>query len=165
MTTGTKPIARAPVPPTIHFEIGTAVPSVTDYCALRSRYPSAMKALLHCRDIERGSGKIEIEQLWKGQWREHRDALEIGAAGGADVGPAEGAFSRAVKIGELLVARLSAAGAAQARKRPCSQTPSAAKHPLLLRTANRRSTTPQLGEQWRSTATRARRAGPAGLDQ
>ena len=65
MTTGTKPIAWAPVPPTIHFEMGTTVPSVTDYCALRSRYSSAMKPLLHCRDIERGSGKIEIEQLWK----------------------------------------------------------------------------------------------------
>ena len=71
-----------------------------------------MKALLHCRDIERGSGKVEIEQLWKAEWREHGNALEIGAAGGADVGAAECAFARAVEIGELLVARLPAPDAA-----------------------------------------------------
>ena len=79
-----------------------------------------MKPLLHCRDIECGSGKIDIEQLWKAEWREHRDALEIGAAGRADIGAAEGAFARAVKIGELLVARLPAPDAAQPRKRPRS---------------------------------------------
>lgn len=82
-----------------------------------------MKPLLHCRDIECGSGKIEIEQLREGEWCEHRDALEVGAAGRADVGAAEGAFARAMKIGELLVARLPAADAAQPRKRPGSFGP------------------------------------------
>src|SRR4051812_34700973 len=108
-----------------------------------------MEPLLHCRDIERDSGKIEVEQLRQRQRCEYGDALEVGTASGANVGPAKEALPRTVQIGELLVARLTAAGAAQSSKRPRRQTSCAAEHALLLCPSGRRASTAQLGQHGR----------------
>lgn len=83
--------------------------------------------------IERRGSEIRLQQFDECEWSEHRNALEVGAAGDADLRMTKCMFARTMKQSQLAVVRLSAANTAKPCQPPSVETTTTSQDSFLLR--------------------------------